>query len=174
MPGITKSITKVAFGLLFCLISLNATEARALEPAKGDVVLTVSGAITNTNAGETAEFDRAMLEAIGTVTFETETMWTEGVQTFTGVELSDLLSVLGVNGSQLRASAVNDYAVDIPTDDAVEGGPIVAFLRNGERMSLRDKGPLWIVYPYDSSPEYRTEVIFSRSIWQLDRIEVLP
>jgi len=174
MPGITKSITKVAFGLLFCLISLNATAARALEPAKGDVVLTVSGSITNINAGETAEFDRAMLEAIGTVTFETETMWTEGVQTFTGVELSDLLSVLGVNGSQLRASAVNDYAVDIPTDDAVEGGPIVAFLRNGERMSLRDKGPLWIVYPYDSSPEYRTEVIFSRSIWQLDRIEVLP
>ena len=174
MPGISKSITKVAFGLLFFLISLNATAARALEPAKGDVVLTVSGAIKNTNAGETAEFDRAMLEAIGTVTFETETMWTEGVQTFTGVELSDLLSVLGVNGSQLRASAVNDYAVDIPTDDAVEGGPIVAFLRNGERMSLRDKGPLWIVYPYDSSPEYRTEVIFSRSIWQLDRIEVLP
>ncbi len=174
MPGISKSITKVAFGLLFFLISLNATAARALEPAKGDVVLTVSGAIANTNAGETAEFDRAMLEAIGTVTFETETMWTEGVQTFTGVELSDLLSVLGVNGSQLRATAVNDYAVDIPTDDAVEGGPIVAFLRNGERMSLRDKGPLWIVYPYDSSPEYRTEVIFSRSIWQLDRIEVLP
>ena len=174
MPGISKSITKVAFGLLFFLISLNATAARALEPAKGDVVLTVSGAITNTNAGETVEFDRAMLDAIGTVTFETETMWTEGVQTFTGVELSDLLSVLGVNGSQLRASAVNDYAVDIPTDDAVGGGPIVAFLRNGELMSLRDKGPLWIVYPYDSSPKYRTKVIFSRSIWQLDRIEVLP
>ena len=174
MSGITKSIATVAVGLLFCLLSLNATEAGALEPAKGDVVLTVSGAITNTNAGETAKLDRAMLDAIGTVTFETETMWTEGVQTFTGVELSDLLSVLGVNGSQLRASAVNDYAVDIPTKDAVEGGPIVAFLRNGELMSLRDKGPLWIVYPYDSSPKYRTEVIFSRSIWQLDRIEVLP
>ena len=174
MSGITKSIAKATFGLLFCLVSLNATEAASLEPARGDVVLTVSGAIAHTNAGEIAEFDTAMLDAIGTVTFETETTWTEGVQTFTGVELSDLLSVLGVNGSQLRATAVNDYAVDIPTGDAVEGGPIVAFLRNGELMSLRDKGPLWIVYPYDSSPKYRTEVIFSRSIWQLDRIEVLP
>jgi hypothetical protein len=148
--------------------------AVALDPASGDVVLTVRGAITQTNAGDTAEFDIALLESIGTVTFETSTQWTEGVQTFTGVELSDLLEVLGVTGSSLRASAVNDYAVDIPASDAVKGGPIVAFLRNGKKMSLRDKGPLWIVYPYDSAPEYRTEVIFSRSIWQLDRIEVLP
>ncbi|RYH00603.1 oxidoreductase, partial [Salipiger sp. IMCC34102] len=39
-------------------------------------------------------------------------------------------------------------------------------------MQVRDKGPLWIVYPYDDTPEYRSEVIYSRSIWQLDRIEV--
>ncbi len=174
MFGVMKSFKNTLATLLFGVVSLGATAAPAFDPATGDVVLTVSGAITQTNAGETAEFDAAMLEAIGTVTFETSTMWTEGVQTFTGVELSALLEVLGVNGSQLRASAVNDYAVDIPIEDAVAGGPIVAFLRNGEAMSLRNKGPLWIVYPYDSSPKYRTEVIFSRSIWQLDRIEVLP
>ena len=40
-------------------------------------------------------------------------------------------------------------------------------------MSLRDKGPLWIVYPFDSNPSYSTEVTYARSIWQLDRIEVL-
>jgi len=174
MFGVMMSFKNTLAALVFGVVSLGATAAQALDPATGDVVLTVSGAITQTNAGETAEFDAAMLDAIGTVTFETTTMWTEGVQTFTGVELSTLLEVLGVNGSQLRASAVNDYAVDIPIEDAVTGGPIVAFLRNGEAMSLRNKGPLWIVYPYDSSPEYRTEVIFSRSIWQLDRIEVLP
>jgi hypothetical protein len=39
-------------------------------------------------------------------------------------------------------------------------------------MSLREKGPLWIIYPFDSSPEYQTELIYSRSIWQLNRIEV--
>lgn len=174
MFGVMKSFHTAVFALLLSCASLGPTAAQALDPATGDVVLTVSGAITQTNAGDTAEFDTSMLEAIGTVTFETSTMWTEGVQTFTGVELSALLEVLGVNGSQLRASAVNDYAVDIPIEDAVAGGPIVAFLQNGKAMSLRNKGPLWIVYPYDSSPEYRTEVIFSRSIWQLDRIEVLP
>jgi hypothetical protein len=88
------------------------------------------------------------------------------------VELDDLLDAIGAEGETLRAIAANDYAVDIPVADAVDGGPIIAYLRNGEAMSLREKGPLWIVYPFDSSPEYQSELIYSRSIWQLNRIEV--
>ena len=56
--------------------------------------------------------------------------------------------------------------------DAVEGGPIIAYYTNGEEMSRRDKGPLWVVYPYDSDIAYQTELVYSRSIWQLDRISV--
>jgi hypothetical protein len=40
-------------------------------------------------------------------------------------------------------------------------------------MSVRDKGPLWVVYPFDDVPAYQSETIYSRSIWQLDRIEVV-
>ena len=40
-------------------------------------------------------------------------------------------------------------------------------------MTLRDKGPLWLVYPYDADTAYQSEVIYARSVWQLDRIEVL-
>lgn len=155
-------------------LALDTSAALALEPTEGEVVLTVTGDISQANSRDAARFDIAMLEKIGTVTFETTTIWTEGVQTFTGVEIVDLLDVLGVEAGTLRASAVNDYAVDIPVSDAVRGGPIIAFRRNGEPMSLREKGPLWIVYPYDVSPEYQAEEIYSRSIWQLDRIEVLP
>jgi hypothetical protein len=41
-------------------------------------------------------------------------------------------------------------------------------------MSVRDKGPLWLVYPYDSAAKYQSEVVFSRSIWQLNRLEIAP
>ncbi|MBF9061324.1 oxidoreductase [Rhodobacterales bacterium HKCCSP123] len=151
-----------------------AGAAAALEPAEGEVLLTVTGAIGQTNAGDAAEFDRALLEGLGTVVIETTTIWTDGLQTFEGVELVDLLAAIEAEGTNLRGIAHNDYAVDIPVADAVEGGPIVAFLRNGEAMSLRDKGPLWVIYPFDSSPDYQSETIYSRSIWQLDRIEVQP
>ncbi|NKX43588.1 oxidoreductase [Roseicyclus persicicus] len=151
-----------------------AGAAAALEPAEGEVLLTVTGAIAHTNADGAAQFDLALLEGFETVAIETTTIWTEGVQVFEGVELADLLAAVGAEGATLRAIALNDYAVDIPVADAVEGGPIIAFLRNGETMSLREKGPLWVIYPFDSNPEYQTEQIYARSIWQLDRIEVQP
>jgi hypothetical protein len=41
-------------------------------------------------------------------------------------------------------------------------------------MRLRDKGPVWVVFPYDLATEYQSEVVYSRSVWQMVRIEVLP
>jgi hypothetical protein len=71
------------------------------------------------------------------------------------------------------ATAINDYTVEIPMSDAVEGGPIIAYLMDGNEMSIRDKGPLWVIYPYDSDADFRSEVVFTRSIWQLDRLVVI-
>ncbi|SDH14224.1 molybdopterin-dependent oxidoreductase [Alloyangia pacifica] len=136
-------------------------------------VLVVSGAITNTNVGETASFDYEMLEGLETRTFTTKTIWTDGDQTFTGVQLSDLMELVGAEGNEIKATAINDYAVNIPREDWVDDGPMVAFLNHGEKMPVRNKGPLWIVYPFDQKPEYQTEQIYSRAIWQLDRIIVL-
>lgn len=168
------SIRQTATSLIAAAIMTLALPASALEPAEGPVVLTVTGAITQTNAEGAAKLDLALLGAMGSVVIETTTIWTDGVQTFEGVELATLLAALGAEGTVLRAIAHNDYAVDIPVSDAVAGGPVVAYLRNGAAMSMRDKGPLWVIYPFDSKPEYQSELIYSRSIWQLDRIEVQP
>jgi hypothetical protein len=160
--------------MIAAAVLAQAAPAQTLPAPSSEVLLTVTGAISVTNADGAAVFDRAMLEAMDPVEFNTTTTWTDGPQIFTGVLLFDLLALLGVTEGTLRATAINDYAVDIPVSDAVEGGPIVAYLLNGAPMSVRDKGPLWIVYPYDAKREYRSEVIYSRSIWQLDRMEVRP
>ena len=117
---------------------------------------------------------RAQLEEIDNANVETTTIWTEGAQSFTGVSLFRLMEELGVSEGTLLASAINDYTVEVPVSDAVEGGPIIAYQLNGSHMSVRDKGPLWLVYPYDGDPKYQSEVIYSRSIWQLDRIVLVP
>lgn len=159
--------------LAFVLFSGVCAVAQDLPAPEGDVLLTVSGAVTAQNAETGVELDFAMLEALERRRVETSTIWTEGTQVFEGVSLSVLVDALGLEGSTLRASAVNDYAVEIPMSDAVEGGPIIAYLLNGKEMSLRDKGPLWIIYPYDENSDFRSEVIYSRSIWQLNRIEAI-
>jgi len=38
---------------------------------------------------------------------------------------------------------------------------------------VRDKGPLFMIYPFDAQPELRSAVYYSRSVWQLSEIEVL-
>lgn len=146
--------------------------AGELPDPEGPVVLTVSGNISATNGDGVALFDLEMLRELETRSFTTETIWTDGPQTFEGASLDDFLLKIGVEEGQLTATAVNDYEIDIPVSDAVSDGPIIAYAVNGKAMTLRDKGPLWIVYPYDAKPEYRSEVIYARSIWQLDRIAV--
>ncbi|MCA1334508.1 molybdopterin-dependent oxidoreductase [Pseudooceanicola marinus] len=121
---------------------------------------------------EVITYDLATLQEMPTTGFETTTIWTEGVQAFRGIRMTDFLARHGIEGGVLQLIAANDYAIEIPVDSFRPDGAILAYERNGTPMTLRSKGPLWLVYPYDSSSDFRSEVIYSNSIWQLDRIIV--
>lgn len=150
-----------------------AQAAEAPKPA-GDVVLTVKGTIENLNPAGVYEFDMAMIKALPAVEVDTSSPWTEGVAHFKGVALKDILSTVGAKGTALSAAAINDYAVEIPVADANAHGALVAYEMNGAEMSVREKGPLWVLYPFDSKPELKAEEYYARAIWQLKSIEVKP
>lgn len=147
--------------------------AEPLPKPQDQVILSVSGSISETTHDGVAEFDLAGFESLGTTTISTTTIWTEGEVEFRGVPLKTFLDRLGAKGSILRVWALNDYTVDVPFADAVENGPILAIEANGKPLSVRDKGPIWLLYPFDSDAQYQTEVIYARSIWQIERMEVL-
>ncbi|SDF14490.1 hypothetical protein SAMN04488105_11385 [Salipiger thiooxidans] len=147
--------------------------AESLPAALAAPLLTVTGQIADRNAGDAVVFDLAMLEAMPAQSFTTRTAWTDRAQHFTGVALRDLMTAVGASGSRLRATAINGYSVEIPAAGWREPVPIIAYRRNGVVMSLRERGPLWIVYPYDDATEYRSARAYSHSIRQLDRIAVL-
>ena len=151
-------------------ILLATAGAAVASDDAAEVVLTLS---FENGTSETVEFSLEDLNAIEEREFTTTTIWTTGPQTFSGVSLDTFLSAQGIESGTILASAINDYTVEIPVGDAVTDGPMIAYRLNGEEMSIRDKGPLWIVYPYDSKSEYQAEVIYSRSIWQLDRIAIV-
>lgn len=155
---------------------LIAAPARAehLHPPTGDVVLIVSGAIGLTNVAGEAHLDRAMLEEIGLEQFATTTLWTDGPQVFEGVSLHRLMEHLRAQGHTLRVEALNDYEIEIPASEVEKGGPLLAMRVNGVSLSPRDKGPIWMVFPYDSDARFRTDLTYARSVWQLGRIEILP
>ncbi len=155
----------------FLHAGLSTSWAAELAAPGGDVLLTVTGQISRTNFGDVAEFDRDMLTALPARVVVTSTPWTDGPTEFTGVALADLLDAVGARGSVLNAQALNGYIVDIPVSDAQEAGPIIAYLRDGKPMGVRNKGPLWVVYPFDDLTGGQ-ELYFNRAIWQLRHIEV--
>lgn len=161
----------VVAALASCLVF--PAQAAELPSPEGEVILTVSGAIEDGNTPDSATFDMDMLTEMDAVSFQTTTLWTEGATTFTGVPLASVLDLLGVEDGMIRASAINDYTVEIPVESLTDEAPILAYAQNGEPMPRRQKGPLWVIYPYDSSADFRSEVVYSRSIWQLNRLEIV-
>jgi hypothetical protein len=143
------------------------------EPA-GRVILDITGAIGSMNGAGAARFDMAMIDALPQRETVTVTPWYDGPQTFSGPLLRDILAAVGATGTTLRVVAINDYAVEIPVSDAAAHPVILASRHGGRPMSVRDKGPLFIVYPFDEVPALFNEVYFARSAWQVRRIEVLP
>jgi hypothetical protein len=131
------------------------------------VLLTITGAIENTDAPGAARFDRDMLHAVDWTRVETHTYWTEGPLVFEGPSLAALLAAVGAKGAVLKASAINDYAIEIPAADAAAHHVVMAMDLHGEPMKVRDKGPI-SVYPLP--PEEVPLAKFNdRMIWQLDR-----
>ena len=113
------------------------------------------------------------LDAMPQVSFTTSTIWTDGDVAFSGVPLKALLADVAGDGSAVEMVALNDYKVAMPLSQLEEDAPIVATRMNGETMSVRDKGPYWVVFPYDAGAKYQTETAYSYSIWQLNRLEVV-
>jgi hypothetical protein len=146
--------------------------AASLSPITGRPILTVSGRIKIFNAGETAVFDRPLLESLGMTGFVTTTPWYDGPVRFDGVPMARLMEAVGATGETLIATALNDYETRIPVSDLAEFGVLLALKRNNEYMPVRDKGPLFIVYPFDSNRALKNQKYYSRSAWQLARIVV--
>ena len=66
---------------------------------------------------------------------------------FEGVSLDKLMKAVGANGERVVAVALNDYSSEIPIEDFAKYKTILALKRDGEYMPVRDKGPLFVVYP---------------------------
>jgi hypothetical protein len=145
--------------------------AEPLPPAKGPVILTISGNIERTNGSAQAQFDRDMLEALGRASFTTGSEFSIKPQFFEGVPLRAVLERVGARSTTMQASALNDYAISIPFDD-LRFEPLLAMKADGQVLTVRDKGPLWIVYPRDAHEVLHDVGYYSRWVWQLNRLHV--
>lgn len=155
---IAGAMTGVAVALFF-------PERPAL--AEG-VILTISG---NVEGGQ-AEFTRAELEALEQHRLHTSTSVTDGVREFEGFLMRDLMAEVGAAGETVEALALNGYQIEIPLADFERFDVLGALSMDGARLSPRDRGPIWVVYPRDAYRELDDIRYDMRWIWQLHALDV--
>lgn len=136
------------------------------------MVLSVTGLIGQKNAGDAAEFDAAMLDALDVREFSTSSPWHKKQVKFSGPALKAVLDAVGAKGQSLKMIALNEYEITVPVADAYDHLPVLARRIGGEELTLRTKGPLFMMYPFDSSPKLKNDIFYSRCVWQLRRIVV--
>lgn len=157
----------------FIALAMSATLGTSTASLAQDstTILTVNDGNTDTQT----TFTEAELLALPQSSFQTTTVWTDGLTNFSGPSLSSILEAAGVEdaGNGLRIHALNDYNVEFPAEHIEEDVPIIANRIDGAPFSVRNKGPLWLVFPFDQDARYQSEDIFALSVWQLTQIDVL-
>jgi hypothetical protein len=157
------TIRRLAGVAAAALVLVFATPADA-----GDTILAVSGKVT----GGEMNLTLAEIEALGSASIVTTTPWHDGPTTFEGVPMARFLDAVGARGTSAYVQALNDLSIDIPVSDLTRFDAILAFRTDGQYMEIADKGPLFIVFPFDDVEEVRNAQFYSRSVWQIHSIAI--
>jgi hypothetical protein len=154
-----KHAFKVCFRHRTVVAVAGAGQAQSKPPLPQDKVLKLFEKTADKTSPQrlVAELDLASLKQLPQQTFTTHTPWFKEPVTFTGPLVRDVLATaqLKGKGQQIVAVALDDYKAKIPASDATNFDVILAHSINGKQMDAKNKGPLFIVYPYDSKKSYR-------------------
>lgn len=139
--------------------------------AAAQTILTLSRGAVDV---ETLDLTLEDLQALPQHTLVTSNEFTDGAVTYTGPLARDVLELLALDSMEtVRLTAANDYSIDVPTADFHRYEVILALEADGQRLSRRDKGPLWLMYPLSDHPELAGPLYNARLIWQVVRVEAL-
>lgn len=72
----------------------------------------------------------------------------------------------------ITLTALNDYFVETTLDVLSEADAIIATRKDGIRLSIRDRGPYWLMLPLSDRPELDNEQYHRLLVWQLSRIKI--
>ena len=123
--------------------------------------------------GQKHEFSREQLLSLPQQEISTTLPWVDGESVYSGVTLLAVLESMDLPVSaQVTFVALNDYKVAVTKEDFYDYQPIIAIKQNGEFMSVRDKGPYWLIYPLSARPDIDNTDFHAKMIWQIRDIHL--
>ncbi|MEW2916532.1 hypothetical protein AB1A64_05635 [Ruegeria sp. ANG10] len=181
---------RLALSLAIALTTSTAVRAEMPAP-QGHVIVSLGGAITETNLpprGENdggllgylevqhdgaAGFDAAILDSLEQVEI-TIAYGPEGNQrdiAFSGPRLSDVMVMAGAEGKTAKPMAMDGYQAEIPWDSIQAHQPIMATHADGSPMGIGGYGPTMIVFPATDDADLAAEQS-GQQVWALAYIGI--
>ncbi|WP_170382916.1 hypothetical protein [Ruegeria atlantica] len=181
---------RLALPLAFVLTTSMPVWAEMPAP-QGHVLLTLGGAVTETNLPARDEndggllghldvqhdgaagFDASILDGLEQVEI-TITYGPEGNKrdiAFSGPLLSDVMIMAGAEGKTARPMAMDGYQSEIPWDSIKAHQPIVATHADDTPMGIGGYGPTMIVFPPTDDADLAQKQA-GQQVWALAYIEI--
>ena len=157
-----------ALALAFGLTAASFSIAQA-----SDALFTVTGRIALKDQAKEIGIGEAEIAAIGKTEIDTTILSLGGgSHHVTGILGRSLLQYVDAKGTRLHVVALDGYSIEIPIEDLQKYDVVVATEIDGKTLSVRDKGPAWIIYPVSANKELADLVYEARSVWQILSIDV--
>lgn len=123
---------------------------------------------------ELRTFSLEELRDMPQVTITTSNEFVDQKSDFRGPLARDVLEhIKDHHFDEVMLKAANDYTIEIDVEEFYRYDVILALTVDGKELSVRDKGPIWIIYPMSQFRELQDPVFNNRLIWQLIRMDEL-
>ncbi len=118
--------------------------------------------------------NRKTIESIApTMSFNAHCNWYRGDPRFSGIPFAKLMDYCQSYGRSVLMTGLDDYQGQAPIATLVKYGAILATRVNGHIMTVEEKGPYEVVFPFDSWPSGLDNRLLYLAVYQLAEIEVI-
>lgn len=163
--GVTGGLTALLAGPVTALVL-------AMPAAAQDITLRMTN-LTLPSGRTEVTIEEEELMALPQHVVRTSNEFVDGETEFEGPLARDVVAVIGRGSARIaRMIASNDYAAEVDLQEFEQYEVIFAHSMNGDRLSRRERGPLWVIYPMDDHSELQDPSYNNRLVWQLVRVEL--
>ena len=144
----------------------------AMPVLAADVLFELSG--TNSK-GEavTVAMTRPAADEFGLTEIQTKLVSQgEDLHKVKGITVSGLIKRYDLVGVSLAIEALDGYSVDVPRSDIDSYPAVIGLEIDGKPISVRERGPAWLIYPVSGFKELDSPEFEARSVWQIKAIKV--
>ena len=160
---------KLLAGILLVLLAgfAKANTEPVILSIYGDIVL-------DDGQYQRLDFTLSELQALAQAEVITAHPWSAEVHHYQGIDLAALLKLLFADKEikNLNLEGLNGFSMALEWSKISDFSPILAFQEDGNLMSRRNKGPLWLMLAYDQAPKVQQADFLHYMVWQLRTIRV--